>query len=62
MTDEEYDQFALLSGQLTKKKLQQNYGRLSRMKDKSKVQDEITEIKTQARREARDKLYGSMFF
>lgn len=62
MTDEEFDKYALLAGQLTKKKLSTAYYRLSRMKDKSDVQDEIGDIKTDARREARDKLFGSLFF
>jgi hypothetical protein len=58
MTDEEYDRFALKAGQLTKEKLQIMYPILSRMKDKEEVKDEIGKLKAEARREARELLFG----
>lgn len=58
LTDDEYDKFSLLSGQLTKKNLQMNYRVLSRLKDKETVKDEIDNIKTESRREAREILFG----
>jgi hypothetical protein len=56
MTDEEFDRFALLSGQLTKKKLLQKYSRLLREDDQEKVKDMISDIKRDARKEARRKI------
>ena len=62
MTDEEYDKFALLSGQLTKVKLELEYNYISRIKDKQEIKAEIRRIKTEARREARQTLFGWEIF
>jgi hypothetical protein len=59
MTDEEYDKFALKAGQLTKKALIKNLGRLKATKDKQKVRDMIQTIKTNARRQARIDVFGA---
>ncbi len=62
LTDEEYDKFSLLAGKLTKEKLLQSYYYLSQLKDKEEIKKEIGNIKGEARREARDTLFGFEIF
>lgn len=62
LTDDEYDKYSLLAGQITKQKLSQNYSRLVVMTDKEEIRDEISKLKTEARKEARDRLFGLSFF
>jgi hypothetical protein len=62
LTDEEYDEFSLLAGKLTKQKLLLEYYNLSQIKDKEEVRDEIRRIKGDARKEARDTLFGYELF
>lgn len=58
LTDEEYDKYSLLAGKITKRNLQSSYRFLSRIKDKELVRDEIDNLKADARREAREILFG----
>jgi len=58
MTDEEYDKFALLAGRYTKANLEEAYPLLALMKDKEEIKKEIGRLKSEARKEAREMLFG----
>lgn len=58
LTDEEYDKYSLLAGKLTKKALKLDYRYLSKIKSQEEAKDEIDKIKSDARREAREILFG----
>lgn len=62
LTDTEYDEFSLLAGKLTKQKLLLEYYFLSQLNDKEEVKTEIRRLKSEARKEARDTLFGFEIF
>ncbi len=53
MTDDEYNKFAVLAGQLTKKSIEDNYNKLSKLPNKSEVQDYVETYKKVARKKAK---------
>lgn len=52
LTDEEYNKFAILAGQMTKKAILENYNELKKM-SKAEVRDAIEDYKKYARKEAK---------
>lgn len=58
MTEEEYDKFALLAGQMTKKALEEELSNLQQLETEQQVRDAISDIKTNARKQARQTLFG----
>ena len=59
-TEEEYQKFALKSGQNTRQMLLNYYASLAAMKDKKQVQKRITDIKEQARERAKSEMFQEM--
>lgn len=58
MTEDEYNAFAILSGQKIKKKIEENYKSLIKM-DKGAVQDKIKDYKEVARKSAKYQVIGN---
>jgi len=59
-TEEEYQKFALKSGQNTRQMLLNYYPSLAAMTDKKQVQKRITDIKEQARERAKSEMFQEM--